>query len=75
VSRKLPRDVSGDQVVQVLEKRGWQVHRQKGSHIALEHPDVAPTVVVPHHKSLRIGTLNRILRDAGISRDEFLRLL
>lgn len=41
----------------------------------MEHPDHEPTVVVPRHKAVRPGTLNRILKDAGISRDEFLRLL
>jgi predicted RNA binding protein YcfA (HicA-like mRNA interferase family) len=75
VSARLPRGVSGDQTIKVLERKGWRVHRTKGSHWALEHPDFEPTIVVPRHKELRPGTLNKILKTAEISRDEFTRLL
>lgn len=75
MSARLPRGVSGDQTIKALERRGWRVHRTKGSHYAMEHPDFEPTIVVPRHKELRPGTLNRILKTAEISRQEFLRLL
>lgn len=43
--------------------------------MALEHPDYAPTIVVPRHKELRPGTLNQILKTAEISREQFRKLL
>ncbi|MEX2253234.1 MAG: type II toxin-antitoxin system HicA family toxin [Thermoleophilaceae bacterium] len=75
MSTKLPRDVSGDQLVRVLERKGWRVHRTKGSHRAMEHPDFAPTISVPLHRALKTGTLSKILKVADISREEFRRLL
>lgn len=75
MSGRLPRGISGDQAIKALERRGWRVHRTKGSHYALEHPDFDPTIVVPRHKELRPGTLNQILKTAEISRDEFRKLL
>ncbi len=75
MSARLPRGISGDQTIKVLERKGWRVHRTKGSHYALEHSDFEPTIVVPRHKELRPGTLNQILKTAEISRGEFLKLL
>jgi len=65
----------GPQAIKALERKGWRVHRTKGSHYALEHPEHEPTVVVPRHKELRPGTLNQILKTAEISREEFQRLI
>jgi len=75
VSSRLPRGISGDQAIKALERNGWQVHRTKGSHYAMEHSDFEPTIVVPCHKELRPGTLDKILKTAEISRCEFLKLL
>lgn len=75
MSARLPRGVSGDQTIKALERKGWRVHRSKGSHYAMEHPDFEPTIVVPRHKELRPGTLNKILKSADVSREEFLKLL
>jgi len=75
VSARLPRGVSGDQTIKALERKGWRVHRRKGSHYAMEHPDFEPTIVVPRHKELRPGTLNKILKTAELGRDEFVRLI
>lgn len=75
MSPKLPRNLSGDQLIRVLEKKGWRVHRTKGSHYAMEHPRFVPTISVPRHKVMKTGTLNRILKTAEISREELLDLL
>jgi len=75
VSGRLPRGISGDQAIKALERKGWRVHRRRGSHYALEHQDFDPTIVVPRHKELRPGTLNQILKTAEISREEFRRLI
>jgi predicted RNA binding protein YcfA (HicA-like mRNA interferase family) len=74
VSGRLPV-VSGAQLVAVLERLGWQVLRQRGSHVRLRHPDRSVFLVVPLHRELKKGTLNGILRDAGLDRDELRDLL
>ena len=72
---RLP-SLSGEQIVKALGKAGFQVLRQKGSHIYLKHPDGRATVV-PVHKgeSVGRGLLRKIMQDAELSRAEFLKLL
>jgi predicted RNA binding protein YcfA (HicA-like mRNA interferase family) len=67
---KLPR-VSGRDVVTVLLKRNFILKRQHGSHIVLRRDDPFAQVVVPDHRELDKGTLRAILRQAGISIEEF----
>ena len=74
MSERLPV-VSGAQLVKVLEKLGWTVVRQRGSHVRLKHSDRSTFLVVPLHRELKRGTLSGILRDAGLDRDELRRLL
>lgn len=69
MSERLPV-VSGAQLIDVLQKLGWEVARQRGSHVRLKHQDRAVPLVVPLHRELKRGTLNGILRDAGLSRAE-----
>ncbi|MBI5226587.1 type II toxin-antitoxin system HicA family toxin [Candidatus Micrarchaeota archaeon] len=61
----------------ILEKTGFTVESQRGSHIKLKKktPQENRTVIVPNHAEIRKGTLGSILRQAGISREEFLRML
>jgi len=72
---KLP-SLNGEQIVKALGKVGFQVLRQKGSHIYLKHPDGRATVV-PVHKgeSVGRGLLRKIIKDADLGRGEFLKLL
>ena len=64
------------QVCRVLEKLGFELIRQRGSHIFYRHPDGRATVVPVHRgEDLGRGLLRSILRDIEISRDEFLELL
>ena len=75
VSEKLPA-VNPRQLIRVLERRGWQLERVRGSHHVLVHPDERRAVTVPvHNRELKAGTLAAILRSAGISRDELRDLL
>ena len=69
---KLPV-VSGDQAVRALEELGFAVVRQRGSHIVMRN-DIR-SCVVPKHKELKIGTLAGILRQAGVSAEEFIDAL
>lgn len=73
---KLPV-VSGEKVVKALGKAGFVFIRQKGSHVRLEKVvnDEVIKVTVPLRKALKKGTLRRILKDAGISVEEFSDLL
>jgi predicted RNA binding protein YcfA (HicA-like mRNA interferase family) len=76
MSPKLPV-VSGRQVIRVLERQGYQVVRQRGSHIRLRDesdPEHLP-VTVPDHRNLKPGLLRQILRDANLTVDEFVGLL
>ena len=76
MSPKLPV-VSGHQVIRVLERIGYQIVRQKGSHIRLRDendPEHLP-ITVPDHRTLKPGLLRQILRDASLTVDEFVDLL
>ena len=70
---KLPI-LSGEKLVKILYKLGYYIRDQKGSHIHLRHPTKRP-LTIPNHKEIARGTLRAILKDAGISPDEFLKLL
>lgn len=71
---KLPL-VSSRECIRALEKVGFYVSRQTGSHINLRRDDPYAKVVVPERRELAKGTLRRIIRDAGLTVDEFKGLL
>ncbi|MBI1726084.1 MAG: type II toxin-antitoxin system HicA family toxin [Candidatus Rokubacteria bacterium] len=72
---KLPRGLSGRQVRRALERAGFYLKRQKGSHMVLRRDSPFAQVVVPAHASIDTGTLAAILESAGISADDFRELL
>ena len=64
---KLPRDIDGDELARVLDKYGYKITRQTGSHIRLtsdlkgsEHH-----ITIPGHRPLKIGTLSSILNEVA----------
>ena len=65
--------LSGREVVRVFEKLGWQVARQRGSHIILIKEGARATLSVPDHKEVARGTLRALLRAAGLTVEEFLQ--
>ena len=70
--------VSPETCIEALIRAGFYVSRQKGSHVQMrrDEPPPARTVPVPIGKnSLPRGTLNAIIRQAGLTREEFLELL
>ncbi len=69
---KLPR-VSGAEAVRALERLGFVVARQRGSHIVMRRG--AAGCVVPAHREIKTGTLAGVLRQAGVSADEFIAVL
>ena len=68
---KLPV-LSAREVLKVLRKFGFVVVRQTGSHIHLWHDERRVLVTVPNHRELAKGTLIGILKQAKLTRDEFL---
>ena len=62
---------SGAQAVKKLQKKGWILVRQKGSHAMLVKAGYLYTLAVPQHKELGIGLLRKILQQAQISVEEF----
>lgn len=73
--RKLP-SVRPKEVVRVLERAGFEFLRSRGSHRCYGKDGIDETVVVPmHRKDIKPGTLRNILRNAHLTRQEFLDLL
>ncbi len=69
---KLPV-VSGKEAIRALERLGFIVTRQRGSHVVLRKGSQG--CVVPSHKEIKTGTLVGILKQAGVSNEEFLDAL
>jgi predicted RNA binding protein YcfA (HicA-like mRNA interferase family) len=67
--------ISGQQCAKALGKAGFHVRRQEGSHMILRRDAPFGQIVVPDHKELDRGTLRAIIRQSGLSVDEFLKLL
>ena len=63
--------LSGRKAVRVFEKLGWQVARQRGSHIIMVKEGEMTTLSIPDHKEVAKGTLRSLIRAAGITVDEF----
>ena len=65
--------LSGAEIVRALEKLGFSVARQSGSHIVMKRDGQG--CVGPNHKEVKIGTVNGVLRQAGVSAQEFSKAL
>jgi len=71
---KLPR-LSGKECVKALGRVGFYLKRQEGSHLILRRDDPFAQTVVPDHQELDRGTLRAIIRQAGLTVEEFVKLL
>ena len=71
------RRVSGEEAIKALERLGFKRVRQRGSHVVLKKQTAKGAVgcVVPLHRELAIGTLRGILRQAGVTPEEFMENL
>lgn len=68
--------LSGRELIRALEKAGFEVDRQKGSHIVLRNVDPPHRrLTVPDHREIKKGTLRAILRQAGMTLEELAELL
>jgi predicted RNA binding protein YcfA (HicA-like mRNA interferase family) len=67
---------SGREAVRAFEKVGYETDRQRGSHIILRQTDPPHRrLTIPDHKELRKGMLRALIRQAGLSVEEFVALL
>ena len=73
---KLPV-ISGKEAVKAFEKLGYAPVRQKGSHIRMKHLSIASKtpISIPNHKVLGKGLLRKLLRDADITLEEFIKVI
>jgi len=74
--QKLPL-VSGHEAIKALSKAGFKVVGRRGSHVRLKKKTPTKTyiVIVPIHPEIKRGTLNSILRQAGLTREELIKLI
>lgn len=71
---KLPQ-ISGKQLISALQKVGFSVVSQRGSHIKVRKlKPVRKTIIVPNHKIIRPGTLNNILKMAELTKEELKKI-
>ncbi len=70
------KPLSAHKIITVLESLGFEKIRQKGSHLFLKHPE-GRIIIVPYYKSEDIGRglLRNIIKDTGLTVDEFLKLI
>ena len=68
-------NISGKQAAKAFEKAGWYKVGQVGSHLVMSKPGIRINLSILQHKELAQGTLRALIRNAGMSVDEFLRLL
>ncbi len=67
--------ISGRDLVRALRNVGFELDRQKGSHMILFRAEPTTTLSVPDHRELDRGTLRALLRQAGLTPEELSRLL
>ncbi len=68
-------NISGKEAARAFEKAGWQPIGQVGSHLVLVKSGIRANLSIPQHKELSVGTLRVLIRNAGMTVDEFLALL
>ena len=67
--------ISGRQAAKAFQLAGWVPLGQVGSHLVLVKPGVRANLSIPQHKELSVGTLRALIRNAGMSVEEFVELL
>ena len=67
--------VSGRQAVAAFQRAGFEVRRQRGSHIIMVRAGMPETLSVPDHRQLKPGTLRALIRKGGLTVEEFAALL
>jgi predicted RNA binding protein YcfA (HicA-like mRNA interferase family) len=68
-------NISGKEATKAFQRAGWQPIGQVGSHLVLIKPGIRVNLSIPQHRELSVGTLRALIRNAGLTVDEFLELL
>jgi len=68
-------NISGKNAVKAFQKFGWQIRGQVGSHVVMTKEGERANLSVPQHKELAQGTLRKLIKNAGLSVEEFLEKL
>ena len=71
---KLPV-ISGAEAVRAFERAGWSVARQRGSHVIMLKAGHIASLSIPQHKEIAPGTLRALIRNSGLTVEDFLNLL
>ncbi|MYA28292.1 MAG: type II toxin-antitoxin system HicA family toxin [Nitrospira sp. SB0672_bin_25] len=66
---------SGEDAIRVFNKAGWIQDRRRGSHVTLIKGGMAVVLTVPLHRELGPGLLRSLIRKAGLTVEEFQKLL
>lgn len=59
-------------VIKMFQRLGWQIVRQKGSHIIMTRPGHIATLSIPNHQEVARGTLRSLIARAGLTVEQFL---
>jgi predicted RNA binding protein YcfA (HicA-like mRNA interferase family) len=68
-------NLSGKQAVKAFQKAGWKKLGQVGSHVVMVKTGLRVNLSIPQHRELSVGTLRALIRNAGLTVDDFLKLL
>lgn len=68
-------NISGKEAARAFQRAGWKPIGQVGSHLVLVKPGLRVNLSIPQHKELSVGTLRTLIRNAGMTVDEFIELL
>jgi len=68
-------NISGKAAAKAFQRAGWKAIGQVGSHLVMVKPGIRVNLSIPQHKELSVGTLRALIRNAGLTVDEFLALL
>lgn len=71
----MSKTFSGEQLVKALRRIGFVVDHQRGSHVFLHNLERNVSVIVPLHDELKKGTLNNIIKKAGLTIEDLKRLV
>jgi predicted RNA binding protein YcfA (HicA-like mRNA interferase family) len=67
--------LSGKEIVKIFESLGWEVSRQRGSHVIMTKKGEIVTLSIPNHKEVARGTLRSLIRSANLTVEEFIKAI
>lgn len=65
--------LSGEELVKIFERLGWEFVRQAGSHMILVKDGEIASLSIPKHREVAKGTLRSLIRSANLTVDEFVK--